>query len=51
MALREQEQQRRGLPAIEQLAGFGLESLMSTHPPLQNRIEQLARIAAEMGQR
>jgi heat shock protein HtpX len=31
--------------------GFGLESLLSTHPPLQKRIEQLARIAAEMGQR
>ena len=27
VALREQEQQRRGLPTIEQLAGFGLESL------------------------
>ena len=24
---------------------------MSTHPPLQKRIEQLARIASEMGQR
>ncbi len=31
--------------------GFGLESLLSTHPPLQKRLEQLARIAAEMGQR
>jgi len=31
--------------------GFGLESLLSTHPPLQKRIEQLARIANEMGQR
>ena len=31
--------------------GFGLESLLSTHPPLQKRLEQLARIANEMGQR
>jgi heat shock protein HtpX len=32
-------------------SGFGLESLLSTHPPLHKRVEQLARIAAEMGQR
>lgn len=31
--------------------GFGLETLLSTHPPLQKRLEQLARIAAELGQR
>jgi heat shock protein HtpX len=31
--------------------GFGLESIMSTHPPLQKRLDQLAKIAAEMGQR
>ena len=31
--------------------GFGLESLMSTHPPLEKRLEQLARIAGELGQR
>ena len=31
--------------------GFGLETLFSTHPPLQKRLEQLARIAAELGQR
>jgi len=31
--------------------GFGLETLMSTHPPLQKRLDQLARIAADLGQR
>ena len=31
--------------------GFGLESLMSTHPPLQKRLEQLAKIATDLGQR
>ena len=31
--------------------GFGLETLFSTHPPLQKRLEQLARIADELGQR
>ncbi len=29
--------------------GFSLSSLFSTHPPLQRRLEQLARIEAEMG--
>jgi heat shock protein HtpX len=32
-------------------SGFGLESLLSTHPPLQKRLDQLARIAGDMGQR
>jgi heat shock protein HtpX len=31
--------------------GFGLEKFMSTHPPLEQRLEQLARIAAELGKR
>ena len=31
--------------------GFGLESIMATHPPLSKRLEQLARISAELGDR
>lgn len=31
--------------------GFGLESIMSTHPSLEKRLEQLARISAELGDR
>lgn len=31
--------------------GFGLESLMATHPPLEKRLAQLARISAELGER
>ena len=31
--------------------GFGLETLMATHPPLHRRLEQLARISAELGDR
>ena len=31
--------------------GFTLESIMSTHPPLEKRLEQLARISAELGER
>lgn len=31
--------------------GFSLESIMSTHPPLERRLEQLARISAELGER
>jgi heat shock protein HtpX len=29
--------------------GFSLSSLFSTHPPLQRRLDQLARIEAESG--
>lgn len=31
--------------------GFSLESIMSTHPSLEKRLEQLARISAELGER
>jgi heat shock protein HtpX len=31
--------------------GFGLESLMATHPSLEKRLAQLARISAELGER
>jgi len=31
--------------------GFSLESIMSTHPSLEKRLEQLARIQAELGER
>jgi heat shock protein HtpX len=31
--------------------GFSLESIMATHPPLEKRLEQLARIQAELGER
>lgn len=34
-------------PAIAR--GFSLSSLFSTHPPLEQRLEQLARIEAQMG--
>lgn len=34
-------------PAVS--PGFTLSSLFSTHPPLERRLEQLARIAAELG--
>jgi heat shock protein HtpX len=30
--------------------GFSISSLFSTHPPLEKRLEQLARISAELGQ-
>lgn len=38
-------------PAFTRRGSFGLESLMSTHPPLERRLEQLARIAAQLGDR
>jgi heat shock protein HtpX len=38
-------------PAFSRGNGFGLESIMSTHPPLERRLEQLARIAAQLGDR
>ena len=31
--------------------GFSLDSIMSTHPSLEKRLEQLARISAELGER
>jgi heat shock protein HtpX len=34
-------------PAVS--PGFTLSSLFSTHPPLEKRLEQLARLAAELG--
>lgn len=38
-------------PAFAKGSGFSLESLMSTHPSLEKRLEQLARISAELGER
>lgn len=38
-------------PALAPGAGFSLESIMSTHPSLERRLEQLARISAELGER
>ncbi len=39
------------MPAFAKGRGSGLSALMSTHPTLEQRLEQLARIAAAMGQR
>lgn len=38
-------------PAVARGRGFTLESIMSTHPSLEKRLEQLARISAELGER
>ena len=38
-------------PAISGGRGFSMGSLMSTHPSLEKRLEQLARISAELGER
>ncbi len=38
-------------PAISGRRGFSLESIMATHPPLEKRLEQLARISAQLGER
>ena len=38
-------------PAMAPGRGFDLGSLMATHPPLEKRLEQLARISAELGER
>jgi heat shock protein HtpX len=38
-------------PAFVKGSGFSLESIMSTHPSLEKRLEQLARISAELGDR
>ncbi len=38
-------------PAFARGGGFSLESIMSTHPSLEKRLEQLARISAELGER
>lgn len=39
------------IPAIGARKGFTLEGLMSTHPPLEKRLANLAKVAAELGQR
>lgn len=39
------------VPAFAKGRGGGLSALMSTHPTLEQRLEQLARMAAAMGQR
>lgn len=38
-------------PAAAPGRGFSLESIMSTHPSLEKRLAQLARISAELGER
>ena len=38
-------------PAVSSGKGFNLGQLMSTHPTLEKRLEQLARISAELGER
>ncbi|MDP1876434.1 MAG: zinc metalloprotease HtpX [Actinomycetota bacterium] len=38
-------------PALSGARGFSLGSIMATHPPLEKRLEQLARIAAQLGER
>ena len=38
-------------PALSGGRGFSMGSLMSTHPSLEKRLEQLARISAELGER
>lgn len=38
-------------PALTGGRGISLESILSTHPPLERRLEQLARISAEIGER
>lgn len=38
-------------PALSGGRGFSLGSFMATHPPLEKRLEQLARIAAQLGER
>ena len=38
-------------PAFARGRGFSLESIMSTHPSLEKRLEQLAKISTELGGR
>lgn len=38
-------------PAVASKKGFTLEGLMSTHPSLEKRLENLAKVATELGQR
>lgn len=38
-------------PALVKGGGFSLESIMATHPSLEKRLAQLARISAELGER
>lgn len=38
-------------PALSPGKGFSFGSIMSTHPSLEKRLEQLARISAELGER
>ena len=38
-------------PAVSSGKGFNLGQLMSTHPSLEKRLEQLAKISAELGER
>jgi len=38
-------------PALVRGRGFSLEAVFATHPPLERRLEQLARISTELGER
>ena len=38
-------------PALGGGRGFSLEGLLATHPPLDKRLAQLAKISAELGDR
>jgi len=38
-------------PAMAPGRGFSMGSLFATHPPLERRLEQLAKISAELGER
>jgi heat shock protein HtpX len=37
-------------PAVVRTRGFSMDALFSTHPSLEKRLEQLARISAEIGE-
>lgn len=39
------------VPALAPGGGFSLERIFATHPPLERRLEQLARIATQLGDR
>jgi heat shock protein HtpX len=38
-------------PAVSGGRGFSLESIMASHPPLEKRLEQLAQISRQLGER
>jgi heat shock protein HtpX len=38
-------------PAFKGGKGLGMEAIFATHPPLEKRLEQLAKISAQLGER